>query len=41
VTRELRALEGAGLLEKRRGALVLTDVRALLALVHNPRGGAA
>jgi CRP-like cAMP-binding protein len=38
VTRELRALEGAGLLEKRRGALVLTDIRALVALIREPRG---
>ena len=41
VTRELRALEDAGLLEKRRGALVLTDVGALLALMQEPRDSAA
>jgi CRP-like cAMP-binding protein len=41
VTRGLRALEGAGLLEKRRGALILTDVRALAALVQDPQGGGA
>jgi CRP/FNR family cyclic AMP-dependent transcriptional regulator len=37
VTRELRALESAGLLERRRGALVLTDIRALVALFQDPR----
>jgi CRP-like cAMP-binding protein len=41
VTRELRALEDAGLLQKRRGALVLTDVGALLALMQEPRDSAA
>jgi CRP/FNR family transcriptional regulator, cyclic AMP receptor protein len=41
VTRELKALEGAGLLERRRGAIVLTDVPALVALMHDPRNGAA
>ena len=34
VTRELRLLEGAGLLEKRRGAFVLTDVQALVAQIR-------
>ena len=38
VTRELRALEGAGLLERRRGALVLTDIQALAARMREPRG---
>jgi CRP-like cAMP-binding protein len=37
VTRELRALESAGLLERRRGALVLTDIQALIALFRDPR----
>ena len=37
VTRELRALESAGLLERRRGALVLTDIPALVALFQDPR----
>lgn len=41
VTRELKALEGAGLLERRRGAIVLTDVPALVASMHDPRDGAA
>jgi CRP-like cAMP-binding protein len=41
VTRELRALEGAGLLEKRRGALVLTDIRALAALMQETRSRTA
>jgi CRP-like cAMP-binding protein len=41
VTRELKALEGAGLLERRRGAIVLTDVPALAALIDDPRDGAA
>jgi CRP-like cAMP-binding protein len=41
VTRELKALEGAGLLQRRRGAIVLTDVPALVALIHDPRDGAA
>jgi CRP/FNR family transcriptional regulator, cyclic AMP receptor protein len=34
ITRELSLLEGAGLLERRRGAFVLTDVRAMLALIQ-------
>jgi len=38
VTRELRLLEGAGLLEKRRGAFILTDVQALLAQIGDSRG---
>ena len=33
VTRELRALERAGLIEKRRGALVLTDTARLRKMV--------
>lgn len=37
VTRELKALESAGLLERRRGALVLTDIQALVALFQHPR----
>lgn len=37
VTRELRALESAGLVERRRGALVLTDIPALVALFQDPR----
>jgi len=37
VTRALKALESAGLLEKRRGALVLTDIHALVALFRDPR----
>ena len=37
VTRELKALESAGLLERRRGALVLTDIQALVALFRNPQ----
>jgi CRP/FNR family transcriptional regulator, cyclic AMP receptor protein len=41
VTRELKSLESAGLLEKRRGALVLTDVQALVALINAPKTGAA
>jgi len=36
VTRELKALESAGLLERRRGALVLTDIQALVALFQDP-----
>jgi len=34
VTRELKALERAGLLERRRGALAIRDVEALAALVE-------
>ena len=41
VTRELKALEGAGLVQRRRGAIVLTNVPALAALIHNPREGTA
>jgi len=41
VTRELGALESAGLLERRRGALVLTDIQALIALFRDPRGRTA
>ena len=37
VTRELRALESAWLVERRRGALVLTDIPALVALFQDPR----
>ena len=33
VTRELKALERAGLIEKRRGALVLTDTARLRQMV--------
>jgi CRP/FNR family transcriptional regulator, cyclic AMP receptor protein len=40
VTRELGALESAGLLERRRGALILTDVQALVALIHDPKSSA-
>jgi CRP-like cAMP-binding protein len=41
VTRELKALEGAGLLQRRRGAIVLTDVPALTALIDDPPEGTA
>src|SRR5262245_9377872 len=41
VTRELKALEGAGLLQRRRGAIVLTNVPALAALIQNPGEGTA
>ena len=41
VTRALRALESAGLVERRRGALVLTDIAALVALFRDPRGRTA
>jgi CRP/FNR family cyclic AMP-dependent transcriptional regulator len=41
VTRELKALEGAGLLQRRRGAIVLTDVPALVNLMHDPLDGTA
>ena len=41
VTRALRALESAGLVERRRGALVLTDLPALVALFRDPRGRTA
>jgi CRP/FNR family transcriptional regulator, cyclic AMP receptor protein len=40
VTRELKLLEGAGLLEKRRGAFILTDVQALLAQIGDSQGAA-
>ena len=33
VTRELKALERAGLLEKRRGAMVLTDTARLRKMI--------
>jgi len=36
VTRALKALESAGLVEKRRGALVVTDIRALVSLFRDP-----
>ncbi len=39
VTRELILLEDAGLLERRRGAFILTDVQAMLAQIrHSERG---
>ena len=38
VTRELKLLEGAGLLEKRRGAFILTDVQALRAQIGDSQG---
>jgi CRP-like cAMP-binding protein len=41
VTRELRALENAGLVERRRGAIVLTNVQALAAMTQHPPEGAA
>ena len=41
VTRELRALEDAGLIEKRRGALVLTDVNALAGLIRDGKARSA
>jgi CRP/FNR family cyclic AMP-dependent transcriptional regulator len=34
VARELKALERAGLIERRRGAFVLTDVARLKALIE-------
>ena len=40
VTRELNALERAGLLERRRGALVIRDVAALAALLEQAAEGA-
>ena len=39
VTRELNLLEDAGLLERRRGAFILTDVQAMLAQIHASEGG--
>jgi CRP-like cAMP-binding protein len=41
VTRELRALETAGLVERRRGAIVLTNVQALAAMTQPPPEGTA
>jgi CRP-like cAMP-binding protein len=41
VTRELRALEDAGLVERRRGAIVLTNVQALAAMTQHPHEGTA
>lgn len=41
VTRELKGLERAGLLERRRGALVLTDPPKLSALIEQARDAAA
>jgi CRP/FNR family transcriptional regulator, cyclic AMP receptor protein len=39
VTRELNLLERAGLLERRRGAFVLTDVQAMLTQTRDPESG--
>ena len=35
VARELKALERSGLMIKRRGAFVLTDVPELMQMLHN------
>lgn len=40
VTRELKGLERAGLLERRRGAIVLTDVARLRAMIDEAREAA-
>ncbi len=39
VTRELNLLEEAGLLERRRGAFILTDVQAMRAQIHDSESG--
>jgi DNA-binding MarR family transcriptional regulator len=39
VTRELNMLEDAGLLERRRGAFILTDVQAMLAQIRDSESG--
>lgn len=39
VTRELKLLEDAGLLERRRGAFILTDVPAMLAQIRHSESG--
>ena len=39
VTRELNLLEDAGLLERRRGAFILTDVQAMLAQIRDSESG--
>jgi CRP/FNR family transcriptional regulator, cyclic AMP receptor protein len=39
VTRELNLLERAALLERRRGAFVLTDVQAMLTQTRDPESG--